>query len=143
MTQELTAAICLMFEDLKLASFADVFEQSDVLVPFECLWDFITRVLRIALHQVTRDCLLQVRGFYHNVPYHNFFHCCDVAHATFRFIKLTEKRTGMSSLESFALMIASICHDMDHPGRFRTDISWSGSLCDRPLCVRTAKCFPD
>ena len=42
-----------------------------------------------------------------------------MAHATFRFIKLTEKRTGMSSLESFALMIASICHDMDHPGKLR------------------------
>ena len=50
-----------MFEDLKLASFADVFEQSDVLVPFECLWDFITRVL-IAPHQVTPSKGLSVAG---------------------------------------------------------------------------------
>lgn len=50
------------------------------------------------------------------MPYHNFFHCCDVAHATFRFIKLSTRRTDLSSMECFALMIAAVCHDMDHPG---------------------------
>lgn len=50
------------------------------------------------------------------MPYHNFYHCCDVAHATFRFIKLSTRRTDLSSMECFALMIAALCHDMDHPG---------------------------
>ena len=27
---------------------------------------------------------MQVRAHYRTVPYHNFFHCVDVTHATFR-----------------------------------------------------------
>ena len=30
--------------------------------------------------------LMQVRGHYRNVPYHNFFHVVDVTHATFRYV---------------------------------------------------------
>ena len=35
---------------------------------------------------VTFECRLsmQVRAHYRTVPYHNFFHCVDVTHATFR-----------------------------------------------------------
>ena len=29
-----------------------------------------------------------MRAHYRHVPYHNFFHCVDVTHATFRFIRL-------------------------------------------------------
>ena len=28
---------------------------------------------------------MQVRAHYRTVPYHNFFHCVDVTHATFRY----------------------------------------------------------
>lgn len=98
--EELIGGLCLMFEDLGLAVFMEDFDRSEALVPLEVLWEFIHHV----------------KGYYHDVPYHNFFHCCDVAHATFRFIKLIHERTSMSSLERFALMIAAVCHDMDHPG---------------------------
>ena len=35
---------------------------------------------------VTFECTacMQVRAHYRTVPYHNFFHCVDVTHATFR-----------------------------------------------------------
>lgn len=60
----------------------------------------------------------QVRNQYRAVPYHNFFHCVDVTHATFRFIRLAGGRARMTPSEKLALMIAALCHDMDHPGAF-------------------------
>ncbi len=53
---------------------------------------------------------------YRQVPYHNFFHCVDVTHATFRFIKLVGSRARMTPTEKLSLMIAALCHDLDHPG---------------------------
>lgn len=53
---------------------------------------------------------------YHVTPYHCFFHCMDVAHTTFRLIDLCQYRTQMTAAERFALMIAAISHDIDHPG---------------------------
>ncbi len=59
---------------------------------------------------------VQVRNQYRQVPYHNFFHCVDVTHATFRFIRLAGARARMTPTEKLSLMIAALCHDMDHPG---------------------------
>lgn len=59
---------------------------------------------------------LQVRTHYRAVPYHNFFHVVDVTHAAFRFIRLAGGRARMSPAEKLALMVAALCHDMDHPG---------------------------
>jgi hypothetical protein len=59
---------------------------------------------------------VQVRNQYRQVPYHNFFHCVDVTHATFRFIRLAGGRARMTPTEKLSLMIAALCHDMDHPG---------------------------
>lgn len=56
---------------------------------------------------------------YRAVPYHNFFHVVDVTHAAFRFIRLAGGRARMSPAEKLALMVAALCHDMDHPGARR------------------------
>jgi hypothetical protein len=61
-------------------------------------------------------CCVQVHDMYREVPYHNFFHCVDVTHATFRFIKLMGNRARMTPVEKLSLMIAALCHDLDHPG---------------------------
>ena len=58
----------------------------------------------------------EVRVTYREVPYHNFYHCCDVTHATYRFLRLTGERLRPSRWEQLALLLAAICHDMDHPG---------------------------
>ena len=57
---------------------------------------------------------------YHVTPYHCFFHCMDVAHTTFRLIDLCQYRTQLTAAERFALMIAAVAHDIDHPGSPRT-----------------------
>ena len=55
---------------------------------------------------------------YHNKnPYHNIYHCVDVSHATFLMINmLKNSKAGLSQLECFALMVAAVAHDVDHPG---------------------------
>ena len=61
-------------------------------------------------------CGAQVRKAYRDVPYHNFFHCVDVTHATYRFIALVGRAVGLTQAERLALMLAALCHDMEHPG---------------------------
>ena len=58
----------------------------------------------------------QVRKAYREVPYHNFFHCVDVTHATYRFIALVSRAVALTQAERLALMLAALCHDMEHPG---------------------------
>ncbi|EIE22231.1 HD-domain/PDEase-like protein, partial [Coccomyxa subellipsoidea C-169] len=73
--------------------------------------------LGLTTQDVSRhEVCAQVRNQYRAVPYHNFFHCVDVTHATFRFIRLAGSRARMTPSEKLALMIAALCHDMDHPG---------------------------
>jgi cAMP-specific phosphodiesterase 4 len=57
-----------------------------------------------------------VAGIYRQVTYHNFYHCTDVTHTTFMFIKRVAHKVALTELEKFALMVAAVAHDMDHPG---------------------------
>ncbi|BFI40333.1 protein MpCAPE [Marchantia polymorpha subsp. ruderalis] len=49
-------------------------------------------------------------------PYHNFRHACDVLHAVYLILTLVDGRKKLSHLEVFALALAALCHDVDHPG---------------------------
>jgi len=64
-----------------------------------------------------RSCFrAQVRKAYRQNPYHNFFHCVDVTHVTYRFIALVSHAVALTHAERLALMLAALCHDMEHPG---------------------------
>ena len=56
---------------------------------------------------------------YKDVPYHNFWHCVDVAHTTFLCLSKTRHRTAVTLQESLALLVAAVCHDLEHPGTLR------------------------
>ena len=60
--------------------------------------------------------LARVEGGYNKNPYHNFQHAVDVTHTVYRYVVLTEPRTHVTQVEKFALMIAALAHDLDHPG---------------------------
>ena len=60
--------------------------------------------------------LKEVRKMYHDNPYHNFHHCMDVTHGVYRMLRLTEDRLDLTQYERMSLIVAAICHDMDHPG---------------------------
>ncbi|XP_061192599.1 probable 3',5'-cyclic phosphodiesterase pde-5 isoform X5 [Saccostrea echinata] len=58
---------------------------------------------------------LTVRKNYRNVPYHNWAHAFSVAHAMFAVIKTSQHH--FTPIESLALYIACLCHDLDHRGK--------------------------
>ena len=49
-------------------------------------------------------------------PYHNFAHAVDVAHGVFRFLRLTDRRLRLPAADKFALLVAALAHDVEHPG---------------------------
>jgi cAMP-specific phosphodiesterase 4 len=60
--------------------------------------------------------IMRIEGSYRGNAYHNFQHAVDVTHTVYRYIVLTEPRTHISPVEKFALMVAALSHDLDHPG---------------------------
>eukprot|EP00930_Biecheleria_cincta_P037133 TRINITY_DN25475_c0_g1_i1.p1 TRINITY_DN25475_c0_g1~~TRINITY_DN25475_c0_g1_i1.p1 ORF type:complete len:1381 (-),score=255.55 TRINITY_DN25475_c0_g1_i1:78-4220(-) len=49
--------------------------------------------------------------------YHNWLHAVDVTHSTFVILReLGSKRSLISSLELYALMVSAVAHDVGHPG---------------------------
>uniref|UniRef100_A0A673HLX3 Phosphodiesterase n=1 Tax=Sinocyclocheilus rhinocerous TaxID=307959 RepID=A0A673HLX3_9TELE len=51
-----------------------------------------------------------------NVVYHNWSHALHTAQCMFAMLQTKELKSNLSSLEVLALMIASLCHDLDHRG---------------------------
>eukprot|EP01097_Dermamoeba_algensis_P001608 TRINITY_DN1602_c0_g1_i4.p1 TRINITY_DN1602_c0_g1~~TRINITY_DN1602_c0_g1_i4.p1 ORF type:complete len:464 (-),score=54.11 TRINITY_DN1602_c0_g1_i4:203-1594(-) len=60
--------------------------------------------------------LVSVRSSYRNNPYHNFYHAFDVFQTVFCFLSTMNGKKFLTPLDMFALLIASLCHDIDHPG---------------------------
>ncbi|KAH7474508.1 Dual 3',5'-cyclic-AMP and -GMP phosphodiesterase 11A [Phytophthora ramorum] len=56
-----------------------------------------------------------VANYYRSNPFHNFQHAFQVMVAM-HIILRTECRRYFSGLEIFAMLVASLCHDIDHPG---------------------------
>nr|BCL77501.1 bifunctional adenylyl cyclase/cAMP phosphodiesterase [Anthoceros agrestis] len=60
-----------------------------------------------------------VRGMvarYQPNPYHNFRHACDVLHATYMLLTTCAARHMLNAIEIFSIVLAALCHDVDHPG---------------------------
>jgi hypothetical protein len=53
---------------------------------------------------------------YRKNPYHNFGHAFDVAQMCFKMVYKTKAQDLLTELDMLALMLAAICHDVDHPG---------------------------
>eukprot|EP00672_Neobodo_designis_P027352 CAMPEP_0174839562 /NCGR_PEP_ID=MMETSP1114-20130205/8123_1 /TAXON_ID=312471 /ORGANISM="Neobodo designis, Strain CCAP 1951/1" /LENGTH=1138 /DNA_ID=CAMNT_0016073687 /DNA_START=99 /DNA_END=3515 /DNA_ORIENTATION=+ len=60
--------------------------------------------------------VLRCRSRYRNVPYHNFFHAVDVTQTVYTFLFHGHAKDRLTDLEGFTLMIAALCHDLDHMG---------------------------
>jgi len=88
--KELTPYILRMFHELTLLEIVDVFK--------------------------LRRFIAEVENVYRDNPYHCFKHAVDVTHTTYRFIQLVRQHVNLSQIEMFALLVAALVHDMDHPG---------------------------
>jgi len=60
--------------------------------------------------------LRAVSAKYRKNAYHNWWHVCDVTHAAYMLLRQTRAGTLLEEQEKLALMLACICHDIDHPG---------------------------
>ena len=58
---------------------------------------------------------LTIRRNYREVPYHNWNHAFEVAHAMFCILKSGSHQ--FSLLEALGLFVACVCHDVDHRGK--------------------------
>merc|ERR1719334_1638077 len=76
---------------------------------------------RIPRDSLARFILMVKRG-YRDPPYHNWTHGFTVAHFAFLLLKNCSliERGLISDIEAFALLIACMCHDLDHRGTNNT-----------------------
>lgn len=63
------------------------------------------------------NLLLTVRKHYFKNPYHNFFHAFDVTQTVYSMLISFNAASYLTHLDIFALLIGSICHDIEHPGQ--------------------------
>jgi len=55
---------------------------------------------------------------YRSVPFHNLAHSLDVCQAMYLFLRGTDSlSTFFDQVDVFALVIAALCHDIEHPGQ--------------------------
>nr|CAH7748344.1 unnamed protein product [Callosobruchus chinensis] len=62
----------------------------------------------------TMEFILTVRKCYRNNPYHNWDHAFNVAHCMYNILK--RNKNLFTEVEIKALLIAALCHDLDHGG---------------------------
>ena len=55
-------------------------------------------------------------GLYHQNPYHNWHHAVDVTHTMAWMLTRPVLREHIPPVDAFWLLVASIAHDLDHPG---------------------------
>ncbi|CAH1793422.1 unnamed protein product [Owenia fusiformis] len=60
--------------------------------------------------------LLSVKKNYRPVLYHNWRHAFNVAQTMYCIIKQDNMRSSLTDLEILALLVACLCHDLDHRG---------------------------
>ena len=57
-----------------------------------------------------------VCSHYHKNPYHNFCHVVYVLHCTYMLIMRSEVAKSLTRVDQLVLLIAALCHDVDHDG---------------------------
>ncbi|XP_039265855.1 high affinity cGMP-specific 3',5'-cyclic phosphodiesterase 9A-like [Styela clava] len=74
--------------------------------------------------------LVAVEHNYRTVPFHNFRHAFSVTHMMYYIIRECDLSSMFTTLQLGVLLVACICHDLDHPGlnnmyqnKAKTDIS--------------------
>ena len=75
----------------------------------------------VSKFNIDRRCLTNFltaveNGYHKTAPYHNSTHAADVARTVHFFLNASMKEY-MSDLEILAIIVASLVHDYDHPGR--------------------------
>lgn len=69
---------------------------------------------------VVQKLVISVHGHYRSVPYHNWLHGFSVMQFAFLICHLDVTHETLFPLETFALILGGLGHDLDHPGNTNT-----------------------
>ncbi len=58
-----------------------------------------------------------VCSHYHKNPYHNFCHVVYVLHTTYMMLMRSQVSKSLNRVDQLVLLIAALCHDVDHDGK--------------------------
>ena len=75
----------------------------------------VIRKLQVPFQKLVQF-ICTVRASYNEISYHNWTHACDVAQFVFSCVMRGRLRLFLQDIELFALLLASVCHDVDHKG---------------------------
>eukprot|EP00051_Salpingoeca_urceolata_P003096 m.55147 g.55147 ORF g.55147 m.55147 type:complete len:410 (+) comp12510_c1_seq2:357-1586(+) len=78
-------------------------------------------------HPAATAFVSSLRLAYRNVPFHNFAHAVSVAQLLFYWLVHYNIAATLGKVDTFALMLAALCHDVDHPGLNNVFLTNSGS----------------
>jgi hypothetical protein len=67
--------------------------------------------------QKLRDLIMYVRANYRDNPFHNWYHGFAVMHFSYLMLRLTDEGQALARADVLAILVASLAHDVDHPGR--------------------------
>lgn len=59
----------------------------------------------------------KVVAHYRDNPYHNLQHVVHVLHAVYLILMTTEAARCLTRTDQLALLVAALCHDIDHDGK--------------------------
>ena len=108
---------CYSPDDLLVFSYA-MFEEMRLIDEFQII------------PETLKSFLLTVRQNYHDNPFHNWYHGFSVLHFSYLALRLlTNASEYLTQHDVLALMIGSLCHDIDHPGNTNSfEINTSSEL---------------
>lgn len=66
--------------------------------------------------------IMTVKGNYRDVPYHNWRHAFEVVHSCYSIIVTAKLKDILQPRQVYALLVATLVHDVDHRGRNNTFI---------------------
>jgi len=78
-------------------------------------FDLLTK-FNIPLERLQQFLLEVKKGYRKDNPYHNFRHAVDVAHWVYLILATTSASSRLSYLSILCLLVAGLCHDLEHPG---------------------------
>lgn len=94
-------------------------EQADLEYPVLLVFHIFRKLGLIDAFRIPHNTLyrfLKATGYrYRQVPFHNFYHAFNVTQTMYYFL-IAGVKTVLSPLEKLAMVIATLCHDCDHPG---------------------------
>ncbi|CAI5741775.1 unnamed protein product [Hyaloperonospora brassicae] len=82
----------------------------------EMYLDFkVDEVLHTTKHRL-QNFIVAMKEHYHPNPFHNFLHAFSVVHASYLLLSTTDAGQMLQPLDIAACLVASLGHDVDHPG---------------------------